>query len=237
MVKQQDDRKISICIPTYNRIEMTIESFRQVHDDERVQSILIVDDCSEWPHYERLFEVCEPFHKVKLKQNSENQDCYNNKFIALTNSPTDWAILFDSDNILDKSYLDAIYSREWEQGTFYLPSWAMPTFDYRAFEGLLITKENVNEHFDKPMFSTMLNTANFFVNKKDYFDAFDPFVNPHTADSIYINYRHLSEGGSLFVVPNLHYKHTIHDGSHYKNNNHLTGNFYQEVENKIKALK
>lgn len=231
-------RQVSIAIPTWNRPEMTIAAFEQVYSDERVAEILICDDFSTEDNYASLQSMVINLDKVKLIRNDENMDCYKSKFIAIASCKSDWAILFDSDNILDKSYLDAIYELpKWERGVFYLPSWAMPTFDYRAFEGSLITKGNINEYIDKPMFSTCLNTANFFVNKKDYSEAFDPLVDPHTADSIYINYRHLSLGGSLFVVPKLFYMHTIHNGSHYKNNNHLTGNFYNEVEEKIKQLK
>ena len=35
---------IRICIPTWNRVEMTLNSFKKVYDDARIDTIVIVDD-------------------------------------------------------------------------------------------------------------------------------------------------------------------------------------------------
>jgi glycosyltransferase involved in cell wall biosynthesis len=39
-------RTISICIPTYNRVEMLFESFAKVIDNDNISEIVIVDDAS-----------------------------------------------------------------------------------------------------------------------------------------------------------------------------------------------
>jgi len=45
--------KISIAIPTYERVQMLFESFSQVHDDDRVDEVVIVDDAAQMKHLKR----------------------------------------------------------------------------------------------------------------------------------------------------------------------------------------
>jgi hypothetical protein len=83
---------------------------------------------------------------------------------------------------------------------------------------------------------------NYFVNKKFYLKCWDGSVNPHTSDSIYMNYLWLKNGGKLNIVSGLYYQHRVdnHQGEqpgHYGTNNHLTGNFHQEVERKLRELR
>jgi len=78
---------------------------------------------------------------------------------------------------------------------------------------------------------------NYFVNRTQYLRVWDGSVNPYTADSLYQNYNWFKSGNKMFVVPGMTYMHRIHQGSHYILNNHKTGNFYQETEQKLKELK
>ena len=229
-------KKISIAIPSFARYEMTLKSFASVMDDERIEEIIISDDASDIDLYYTLKAAVSNMPKVKIFRNKENQDCYKNKCIAASLCKSEFITIFDSDNQLNKEYLDAIYNEEWDEKTIFAPSFARPTFDYRAFSGLTITKENVNEYFDKPMFSTMLNTMNFFINRKQYLDIWDGEVNPVTADSIYFNYCWLAAGNKIKVVEGMEYEHLVHSGSHYVNNVSRTGNFYEEVETKIRNI-
>ena len=59
-------RTLSICIPTWNRVEMTLNSFKEVYNDDRVEAIIIVDDASEMHIYNKLKEECDKLSKVKL---------------------------------------------------------------------------------------------------------------------------------------------------------------------------
>ena len=102
-------QQISICIPTWNRVEMTLNSFKKVYNDARIDTIVIVDDASDIDVYTRLKEECDKLSKVKLYRNVTNQDCYANKFVAVSYSPTDYCILLDSDNQIDETYIDKIY--------------------------------------------------------------------------------------------------------------------------------
>lgn len=233
-----NNRKIGIAIPTYNRFEMTLESFEQVLNDERVSSITLVDDCSTNGDGIRLLEWCsgrkEP---VIVYKNGSNLDCYKNKAVAVSKCTDEWCILFDSDNILTPDYLNKIYSiPEWDEHTIYAPVFAEPHFDYRRFEGLTITRENVKNYINEPMFLTALNTANYFVHRDTYLKAFNLDVEPVTADSIYMTYRFLEQGNSIYFVPGLTYHHRVHKGSHYQNNNHRTGKFHEQTVQKLREL-
>lgn len=233
-----DNRKITIAITSYNRYEMTVESFAQVLQDSRVSEIVIVDDCSEDGSYEKLFKHFHNEPKVKVYQNTINLDCYRNKHRSVELASNEWVIVLDSDNIIGKDYLDAIYSHSgWRGDMVYQPSFAKPKFDFREFQAQLITKENVRYWLGKPMFDTCLNAMNYFVYRQAYLDVWDGSFDPHTADSIFQNYNWLKSGREIGIVSRLEYEHRVHAGSHYQNNNHKTGSFYDEVIEKLKQLR
>lgn len=233
-----DNRKISICIPTWERTDLLFESFAQIYNDDRVSEIVIVDDCSSDSVYAKIKEVTSGMEKVKLFRNHENKGCYVNKMIAVSLATEEWVILFDSDNKLSVDYLDKIHSHGWYPYRIYAPDFARPNFNYKEFGGEVITRTNIAEFLEKyRMGSTALNTMNFFVNKEWFLRVWDKDVEPMTADSIYFNYCWLNKDGSIFFVKNLEYDHLVHPQSHYQNFNHLTGNFYNETMEKLKQLK
>lgn len=234
-----DNRKTSICIPSYNRAVMTIESFYDVYEDERISEIIIVDDASDLEIYEDLKSMTDAFPKVKLYRNLTNQDCYRNKMTALSYATNEWCILLDSDNVIDKSYLDVLYKfPEWELDRIFTPDFAKPLFDFREFSGVLVDSENVSILIDRPIFETMLNASNFFINKNEYLKIWDGSIDPVTSDSIYFTYKWLESGRYISVVPGLQYEHKVHEGSHYKNNVHRTApGFHESILQKLRKLK
>jgi len=232
-------RTIGISIPTYNRSHMTLESFRDVYDDERVQQITIVDDASDWNKWEELQSLCKNLDKVKLVRNEKNLDCYANKFVSICHSDMEWNILLDSDNVIDKNYLDVLFSfPAWASKTILTPSFAKPEFDFRNYEGLLISKQNVADYIHRPMFEVCLNACNYFVNRGEYVKVWDGSVDPVTSDSIYFMSKWFEAGNNLYITPSLHYHHRIHGNSHYNSNNHRTPvGFHQSILQKLKELR
>lgn len=233
-----DQRKISIAIPTYNRVEFTIDSFLDVLNDERVDEIVIVDDASELCYYNELYDICINLPKVKLYRNEKNQDCYRNKYIAITYCTNKWAILLDSDNKISGDYLDTIYLHSWFQDTILTPCFAKPHFNFEPYAGELISHDNVCHFIDRPMFEVCLNACNYFVNVSEYLRIWDGTVDPITSDSIYMISRWLEEGNKVLIVPELTYEHRVHEASHYKNNVHRTKiGFHEEILNKLKQMR
>lgn len=234
----QDDRKISLAIPNYNRIDMLLESFEKVYSDPRISEIIISDDHSDNEVYYELESLFKLMPKVKMFRNDVNLDCYRNKRQAIELATNEQVILLDSDNIIDTRFIDILYDRPiWDDMVIYAPCFAAPLFDFRPYSGMVIRGENVSKYLDKPFFETMLNAANFFINRKRYLSIWDGSIDPVTSDSIYFTYKWLEDGNVIYVVDGLEYFHRVHDGSHYKNNVARTPNgFHESILNKLRQL-
>lgn len=230
-------KQVSLCIPTWNRFDLLFKSFEHVINDPRIHSVIVVDDCSERDIFEKVKDRSMQFGKMILYRNISNKDCYENKMIAVSYSPTPYCILLDSDNIIMEDYLNKIYEHEWHPKTILAPSFAKPQFNYRAYAGLTVTKDNVASYMDMPMFSTCLNTANFFCHRDSYIETWDSTTDPVTSDSIYFNYLWLRNGGEIKIVDGLEYFHLVHPQSHYQTNVKRTPNgFHEEIEYRLKTI-
>ncbi len=228
---------ITLAITTYNRDHLTHSSFKWVRDDPRITEIVIVDDCSNEFVYKNLERMVAGFEKVRLYRNEKNLGCYHNKRRAVELSTNDWVILLDSDNELGADYMNPINSIFFEPKTLFAPDFARPHFDYRAFSGEGITKENVKAFIGRKNFDCMINTCNFLVHRGEYLKVFDlNKVEPWTADTLYFNYCWLKAGNKIKVVEGMQYEHLVHDGSHYKEHVGKTGNFAKEIMDKLKQL-
>lgn len=233
---------ISICITTYNRVEETIRSFINVLDDERIDDIVIVDDKSDLVYFNDLAEKIIDLNndKVNLSRNEINIDCYFNKREALRLAKNKWCIILDSDNQINKDYIDRLFEiqPDWHDKIIYAPSFAKPHFNFQHIAGKLIDKTNIAELIEHGNTETMLNAMNYFVNRDEYLKAFDDTIDPVTSDSLYQNYRMLLNGNSIFVVPGLEYNHPISEDSHYKKNVKRTPKgFHESIIQKLKEMK
>ena len=229
---------ISLCLTTYQRTDLLFESFRQVIDDDRISEIVIVDDHSSMDYFNRVFEYTRSIPKVKLFRNEKNLDCYRNKREAVSKATNEWVILFDSDNILTKEYVDAICKQDFQKDTILQPCAARPHFVFVKHSGLIIDKHNVSVRIDDGPFSTMLNAMNYFVNRDEFLRVWDGSVDPVTSDSLFQNYNWFKAGNSIYVVPGLEYEHRVHNGSHYQNNVRRTPQgFHDSIIQKLKELK
>ena len=229
-------RKLSVCITTWQRVELTLKCFEDVLDDIFVDEIIIVDDHSDIEIYNQLAEAVKDMPKVKLYRNEVNLDCYRNKREAISKATNEFCIIMDSDNILTKDYVTRIYSQLWVEDIAIMPEAALPNFIYSDYAGLYIDKQNVSKYIDLPFFETMLNCANYFVNRDFYLKAFDDSVEPVTSDSLFINYNWLMNDGMIYVLEGLRYEHLVHPQSHYITNCHRTGNFKDILIEKIRLL-
>lgn len=233
-----DERKISLCLTNYNRTDLLYEAFEQVYGDDRISEIIISDDHSSQQVWDHLNKTLGELPKIRLFRNEQNVDCYRNKKLAIERATNEWVIIFDSDNILTREYIDRLYEfKEWNPRMIYAPTFARPTFDYRITSGHWVDKSMMWYWMNKPMFDTALNTFNFFINREEYLKVWDGSVDPVTADSIYFNYCWLKAGNMIHFVRGLEYDHRVHEGSHYKNNVHRTpSGFYEETISKLKSL-
>ena len=212
------DVKISIAIPTYERREMLLESFAQVLEDDRVETIRIIDDCSSRETFEFICDSTAHMSKVLIMQQSGNVGMGHNKKDTLRICPTDYAILLDSDNIIDSSYIDAIYMMNiWDPKTIFAPVFAKPNFDFRDVSNRVINRKTLKRFKRYKQLNCLLNTCNYFVNVKEYCRVWQP-GDKGAADSIRFMYNWFKAGNSLYVNPAMEYFHRVHDGSGFKQN-------------------
>lgn len=229
---------ITLSLTNYNRTDLLFESFAQVIDDDRISEIVIVDDHSDMEVFNKVSEYCAPIPKVKLYRNEKNLDCYRNKREAVSHAHNEWVILFDSDNIMTKAYVDAAYKEKWVKTLILQPAAAKPNFDFYPFAGNYYSKDNIAASDLRGSFQTMLNAMNYFVNRDEFLRVWDGSVDPVTSDSLYQNYNWLKAGNSIYVVPGLEYEHRVHNGSHYQNNVRRTPQgFHDSIIQKLKELK
>lgn len=229
-------RTITLAITNYNRVALLRESFAQVIDDDRISEIVISDDASDLTVYKAIQHEYKDIAKVKIHRNLSNVGVYQNKYRSALHATNDWVILFDSDNVLGKDYIDKLYELpEWDEHTEYCPAKAHPSFDYSKLG--LITKENVNSMWRIKQFDAFVNTNNSFFNREEYLRHFDPDFEPISSDSIYMNYRWLAAGNKIQVVKGMEYYHRIHKGSHYVQNCEKSNVIHASIMEKIKQLR
>lgn len=231
---------ITLAITTYQRTNLLFESFKQVLDDDRISEIVIVDDRSTDDVWKFICEETDKINhnkKIRLKRNHSNLGCYHNKRKAVASASNEWVILLDSDNVITKGYIDKTENRRGNETIISQPCFAKPNFNFALYESLTISHRNVHEYADQSTFTTALNAMNYFVNRAEFLRVFEDRPEPWTADSILINYNWLKAGNSIYFCPGLEYEHRVHEGSHYKEHHRKTGNLFNEIVNKLKAMR
>jgi glycosyltransferase involved in cell wall biosynthesis len=232
--------QISLCLTNWNRTEMLLQSFERVIGDDRIAEIIISDDCSNEETVTWLHDVFADNPKVIVVTHEENVGMSRNKARSLEYATRQWAIVFDSDNILDTEYIDALYKTRgalnWDENVIYCPSFARPQFDYRPFVSLNFNRRSVKKHLPKRMFDCLLNTCNYFVNVKEYLRVFQHNPEMKGTDTIWFNYLWLKEGNSFYVVPGMQYDHRVHDGSGFMADLDHNMKMAAEVKKKIAKL-
>jgi glycosyltransferase involved in cell wall biosynthesis len=215
--------ELSLCITTYNRPELTIKAFEKVYNDPRITEIIIVDDASHYGYFVPLAEAVikmDVLKKVRLIHNGTNLGMHLNKRKAIECSTNYWCLLFDSDNVLDVDYLDALEldsdKLPLDPTFIFCPNQAIPRFDYRGYTGAVVDKSNAHKYLHEKNFQCLLNTCNYVVHRETYLKNFVKNENIGAADTIWHTYNHLKAGGALYVVPGMSYQHLVHEQSGWR---------------------
>ena len=239
--------KLSLCITTYNRYEMTVESFAQVIDDPRIDDIVILDDASTDGSGMLLAKKFGKHEKVRIILQHTNKGMSQNKHDAIAFSRNEWCIIFDSDNIIDARYLDSFFKyTSWgdkqltsEYNNYiFCPDFAQPNFDYRRWSrgGRLYDAKDCARIVAEDNFNMLLNTCNYIVNRDFYLQTYKHNQSHVASDTIWHNYNHLKAGGIFAVVPGMQYYHRVHDGSGFMKDAHGNMSRAEEVRKLIQQL-
>ncbi len=238
----EDNRKISLCIPVYNRFELLLESFDKVKDDPRISEICIYSDGSNTDYVDKIVPKLEGNKKVTFYHSFKNQGVHIAKKKAVELATNEFIILFDSDNVINIDYIDRLYQiPEWNPIIAYQPSYLAPHFDFRDKAGWNITKGNLQDVLNRPnnKVDTWGNAQNFFIHRENYLNTWEEGENVNGNDSLWFFYLWMKAGYSMQLVPNLSYFHRIHD----KNTKEQAGNYNsdrnagQKIEQVMKLLK
>jgi glycosyltransferase involved in cell wall biosynthesis len=230
---------ISLCITTYNRFDLLLESFDKVLGDPRISEIIIVDDNSKPEICNLLSETLSGSiyaGRVTFHINQENIGMSRNKARAVELASNPWCILFDSDNVIDSSYLNAL-PEYLAPSVIYCPDFAKPQFDYRKYSGHTINADNAAKIMSKPMGECLFNTCNYLVNRDEYLHVYEYNQDMKGTDTIWFNYLWLKAGNSLNVVPGMQYIHRVHAGSGFMEDVDYNMKKSKEVKQLIQTLR
>jgi len=237
---------ITLAITTYNRSDLVLESFESVIDNNFINEIIILDDCSELTIYDDLKTKIDNLNnpKVKLLRNDYNKKPFINKSEAIKVSKNDWIVLLDSDNKINNEYIDVIKFIEKKEDTLYLPEKLIgfdqnTISDFSEMKNIVLNKSNMKNYLNVSSLTTFLNVGNFFVNKFSYLNTVENFTiekDLETNDAIYFSFLWLMNNLNIKIVGNLSYFHRQHSGSWYLENKTECEKNTTEIINRIKNL-
>jgi glycosyltransferase involved in cell wall biosynthesis len=229
--------KITVSIPYYNRADLVMETIRPLMNEDRVDEIILCDDCSPEDDFDKLLRNTEGMDKIKIVRNIKNFHNQHNKRNALSFAKNEWVLLLDNDNVAQQDFFDKLFALDyWEPDTIYHPAFAAPTFDYRQFNDETFTKKNVRHFAHHPIFMTLLNTNNYLVNRDEYLRKYRYDKTVRGADGIFFMYNWLNEGNKIYIVPDMQYFHRVHDGSEFLRERDSNMNLIYHWINEVKKL-
>jgi len=216
-----DERKISLAITHYNRANLITGALRNILMDNRINEIIIYDDCSSMEEFSKMQSITKKMsNKISIYRGEKNLGPYHSKVKAISKCKNEWAIILDSDNALSRNYVDRLYQMStWNTNLIYCPSFAEPNFDFRQFANTELTlykvKELILKNENIKLLRNLLNDGNYFINVQKYIECskINEFNSVPAADVIVFNYSWLQQGYVLYVLNNLNYYHRIHSGS------------------------
>ena len=209
-------KNITVSIPQYGRSDMVMETIEPLLSDNRINEIILCDDCSPISDFHNLLKNIKGMDKVRVVKNVINHHNQHNKRNCLSFAKNKWVLLIDNDNIIRKDFIDKLFEiKTWDKNTIYHPAFASPHFDYRQFNSHKITKENVSGYCIHDIFMTLLNTNNYFVNRDEYLKVYQYDKTVRGADGLYYAYNWLNTGNYIYIVPDMQYFHRVHEGSEF----------------------
>jgi glycosyltransferase involved in cell wall biosynthesis len=218
--------KLTLAITVYNRWEMLLESFAGVIDDPRIDEILIMDDASEDQYWNKIKDLPLYNPKIKVVRQLQNRGMSVNKRDAVFHSKNEWVIIFDSDNVIGKDYLDAIekeISNDEDHALMnnfiYCPYFAKPNFDYRLFERNIYSIDKKPD-LSNSILNCLFNTCNYLVNRSQYISIWEENKEMKGSDTVWFNYLWLKSGNYFYVLPGMEYEHRVHKGSGFMQDLH-----------------
>lgn len=220
LTQANGSRKVSVVTPFYNSIYFFEKYLSHLLTDDRIDEVIIVDDCS-FPEESESLKRMATDPKIKLFKNEENIGEFKTRIRAAEIAKNDWVIFLDGDNSITESYLDTIYSiPQWRDDVVYHPDFGNKVkIDYESLSGNYFNLSNIGRFVRdrKYLMNMFMNTGNYFMNRKRYLEVAKPIsdIAKHAYGDIWFNYHWLRDN-SIFVVPGMKYVHRRHKHSAWK---------------------
>jgi glycosyltransferase involved in cell wall biosynthesis len=230
---ERSARRISVCVPNYERHDLLVESFAQVIGDDRVSEVVIMDDCS--PNIAQVEAAVAALgsDKVRLVKGDTNLGPFHNKARAVSLCREQFCVLLDSDNIIGRDYVDRIFELDWRADQIVCPEVLVHHPD--NLWGEVGTFVSYSEFIGKEMDLTwcrsamsdrlmlLMNTGNYFVPVQAYLSAFEGNGLDRSVDISDVGFfNHLflrrDSRNHLVVCEGLRYVHRVHNGSFFMRN-------------------
>jgi glycosyltransferase involved in cell wall biosynthesis len=216
-------QQFSLCIPTMKRWSFLKESLPNYLENPYVGEIILVDETGE--DYEIISQMYSKEPKIKIFRNETRIGPFLNKLECMKHASFDWIALIDSDNYADRKYFETLLRHfdPYKRLRVYMPSRALPNFDYSAFSGMTLTFPRIAELIRGKQdlyLTTCFNTGNYILSKQAY-TLLNQYRNDELSkisfccDVIYANTLLLCNQFDFYVVPHLEYSHVAHEGSVY----------------------
>jgi glycosyltransferase involved in cell wall biosynthesis len=214
---------VSLAVAVFNRPTLVIKALARPLRDPRIDDIVVHDDGSAPDQFEIMARNLRDLSpKIRIQCSRINEGPLHAKFRAVEGCRNPWVILLDSDNAIERAYVNAIFALErWDEDTIYCPDFARPHFDFRTFDGQRIDLAAARRLLLAPnrrQIMTLLNTGNYFLNRARYLSALSESVRYriNAVDVLAANYMWLRTGGVLELVHGMSYQHLVHPDSHYR---------------------
>jgi|TARA_B100000902_G_C27217141_1_gene867647 glycosyltransferase involved in cell wall biosynthesis len=239
------ERKISVAIAYYNNSGFMEKTLETLINDERINEIVITDDKSSDIFVLEDLLKNKNCSKIKLFYNDKNLGCYHNKINAVSKCSNDWCILLDSDNFIEKSYIDTLYKiKAWDKDTIYSPDRPITfpgnpsiNLDFRKYSGKYISNEIYLRDFNIIKFQCLINNCNYFLPCKEYTlcmkEGFETYNREiiDCLDSAVLFTDWIKNKNKIMVVKDLSYYHRLHPNSNYMNGR--SRQYERMVKNKL----
>lgn len=215
--------KISLAITHYNRPHLIVAALTNVLNDDRINDIVIYDDCSSVEQFEQMhLAVKDLSPKISIHRGEKNFGPFKSKITAISKCKNNWAILLDSDNVLSRTYVDVLYQiPEWEPTVIYCPDYAKPYLDFRHLDGTKLDLKKLRQLLEEksPKVDAFVNDGNFFVNVHNYLECSKDYteISVKACDVLAFNYLWLRKGFTLYATKNLDYYHRVHTSNNWIN--------------------
>jgi len=221
-------KMFSLCIPTLDRFDSFLKNNIQKYlGNEFISEIIISDENgNDIKLIQEYFPVND---KLKLFKNEKILGPFLNKFKCCTYAKNEWIALLDSDNFADidyfkisKKYILEKNNNSINKESIVAPCMASPNFDYRFLNNVILTKNNIKNFYNIPMFNTFINTGNYIINKnlidKLKLDNDLSLIESSSACDVKIMntlFLEQFENLNIHIVENMIYEHCVHDNSIY----------------------